>query len=252
MNVSTHRTRAALCTVLALCLLGCAHSPRTDGGARTGPESRAPLALPADWRACTPLAFERFVAEHFQVERTASSAQIAVLVTALDADPVLATRAAILLAHIPDGAATAALLERLERRVAGAARAADAGDCTAAAALGRRPLESEDTSRLAGLVLDGPGAHPDFEVRVECARALLDHGDLSGVPFLLAVARHDTPFARERGERLTDSDATAWPRWRAASGLEAWLGLPARYDPDMPPAVRDILARELEAAAQMR
>jgi hypothetical protein len=63
-------------------------------------------------------------------------------------------------------------------------------------------------------------------VRTECAASLLCLGSEAATPWLLAVLRIDTAEAERRGEQLTTSETTAWPRGRAAEvalELEALL-----------------------------
>ncbi|MHC4894281.1 MAG: hypothetical protein ACYTFV_13205 [Planctomycetota bacterium] len=154
-----------------------------------------------------------------------SAATLERLAAALTASPTEATRAALLLSHLGTEQAHDLLLRRLEERVTGESREADAGDCTAARGLAGGSRAPRTIERLTALAA-GPDPHPDLEVRTECAASLLCLGSEAATPWLLAVLRIDTAEAERRGEQLTTSETTAWPRGRAAEvalELEALL-----------------------------
>ncbi|MBI1381944.1 MAG: hypothetical protein GC161_12760 [Planctomycetaceae bacterium] len=251
----TRRVQRALCAALLGLVAGCV-SPDAPIAAPlpTTPESSA---LPTNWRTSAPEEFERWLGA---LDRSGADLQLRPdgrrqLEDALVDRPETAARAALILART-DGAGTEEILLRyLERRRRIETRGDDVGERTAAAVLAQRALTPEQCERLWALATTGPDAHPEFAVRVECALALLARADDRALGFLVAAARHDTPAARSRGESLTDSPTTAWPRWRAASALEATLGIEPTYDPDMPALRRgelvDEYARRLVAAGRI-
>lgn len=140
-------------------------------------------------------------------------------------------RAAIVLARTRDPLCYEILLQRLEDRVAGAERASDAGDVIAAAALGRLRNVRELGKRLEDLVV-GAKVHPDLEVRVECAAALLEYKRTKGIGFLLKVLREATPAADETKRDWTPTPHMAWPKSRAAAALSKFLEVPCTFRPD--------------------
>lgn len=208
--------------------------PRAPGVVRWSP--------PADWRTRNTIEIERSLPS---APAAPTGDALADLSRGLGEAPPIATRAALYLARTEHTAAYEALLTRLEQRLAGPDRADDAGDSTAARALGRRPLAENTAERLVALCA-GPKPHPDLEVRVECAASALALGREEGLPYLLAVLRIDTAEAQRRGERLTESPTTAWARGRAAEVLCELLGLEHRVWTDAPLEVRAERALELE------
>ena len=199
--------------------------------------------LPADWSTRPSIQFERLLALDLP---TPSAATLERLAAALTASPTEATRAALLLSHLGTEQAHDLLLRRLEERVTGESREADAGDCTAARGLAGGSRAPRTIERLTALAA-GPDPHPDLEVRTECAASLLCLGSEAGTPWLLAVLRIDTAEAERRGEQLTTSETTAWPRGRAAEVLCAYLGLEHRVWTDASLETRAAKALELEA-----
>jgi hypothetical protein len=238
-----HATRPApavatlLAAALALVLAACSD---VSGAAQQA-------GLPHDWSRAHSARFERLLDEHLPLGSSTAlaPADLAQLRDGLAAQPAIATRAALWLAraHHPD--ASEVLLARLEERHAGADRAADVGDATGAAALGRAPLARDTLPRLRALAV-GDAPHPDLEVRVECALAVLAAGDRSVVPLLLRVLRIDTPSEAREGA-LTDSPTTNWARGRADLALTALAGKDYRDRTDAPYAEREAWADELEA-----
>ncbi|QDU67294.1 hypothetical protein [Engelhardtia mirabilis] len=225
-------------------LLGVEGSPEPPAGVLTARDGWAP---PSNWRTLSTIEFEHLLATELppDVVTPPGAAALDRLAAALGEDPGAATRAALLLARTSHPAAHRRLLERLEQRVLGPLRASDAGDCTSAAALARGPIAAETAERLAQLAV-GPKAHPDLEVRTECATAALALGREEVVPYLLAVLRIDTDDALERGEHLTDSPNTAWARGRAAQALCDIAGIEHRVWTDASLPERERHALELE------
>ena len=132
-------------------------------------------------------------------------------------------------------------MRRLEKRELGPTRGSDGGDVVAAAALATFPDATTWLDRLRPLAV-GRSAHPDLEVRVECAATVLALGDDAPIPFLLQVLRIDT-YAGQADERdFGVSDTTAWARGRAAEALSQRAGVPVAYQPD-----GSVLDREQEA-----
>ena len=244
-----------LCAALLGLAAGCV-SP-TPPAAAPSPTIQASGGLPTNWRTSAPEEFERWLGA---LDRSGAGLQLDTderreLAEALVDRPQAAARAALLLARTDGDGADETLLRYLELRRKVGARGDEVGERTAAAVLAQRELTPEQSERLWALATTGPDAHPEFAVRVECALALLAQGDDRALGFLAAAARHDTPAARSRGESLTDSPTTAWPRWRAASALETTLGIEPTYDPDMPALRRGELveeyARRLVAAGRI-
>lgn len=206
-----------------------------------------PSGLPPDWSRAHSARFERLLDEHLPLgtSTTLSPAELATLRDGLAAEPAIATRAALWLARARTAEASEVLLARLEERHAAADRAADVGDATAATALGREPLAKDTLARLGELAI-GAAPHPDLEVRVECALAVLAAGDRAVVPFLVRVLRIDTPSEAREGP-LTDSPTTNWARGRADRALTALAGRDYRDRTDAPFAEREAWADELES-----
>jgi len=229
--------RAALAAAFALVLAACTD---VSGAAR-------PTGLPHDWSRAHSARFERILDEHLPLGTSTAlaPADLAALREGLAAQPAIATRAALWLARAHHADASEVLLARLEERHAGAERAADVGDATAATAVGRAPLARDTLPRLRELAV-GDAPHPDLEVRVECALAVLAAGDRSVVPLLLRVLRIDTPSEAREGA-LTDSPTTNWARGRVDVALTALAGKAYRDRTDAPYAEREAWADELEA-----
>jgi hypothetical protein len=227
---------AALAVAAASALVGCSGADASERAA----------ALPTGWSTAHSTRFEELLDRHLPLGTSTAlpPAQLAELDATLDAEPPRATRAALWLARAAHPDADAVLLARLERRAAGPAREDDAGDCTAAAALARRPLDPNAVDRLVELAL-GDTAHPDLEVRVECAIAALDHGREDVLPLLVRVLRIDTPSEAREGA-LTDSPSTAWVRGRADEALCDVFDLEVAVRTDLPLAEREAWADGLE------
>ncbi len=225
--------------------------------APTPPVPRA-LALPHGWGALAPAEFEEALARwnpDGEPGRLDAEA-LALLARTLDQEPPRALRAVLLLAHAADPAADAALLARLERRVAPADYAFPAVDVTAAAALARRPSESgtaaaqvEQRAAVLEELAHGRRPHTMMAVRTECAASALRLGRTAAIAFLLGVLREGTP-AREprpswtRGETRTED--LAWSQWRAAEALAERAGIPSAYRPEGPANERAQVALVLE------
>ncbi len=207
------------------------------------PEGPPPRSLPPGWLEAEPLAFERLLAEELPGPDPVAfdAASLATLAEVLDRMDVSSVRAALLLAHSRHPSSAELILERLEKREEAPTRAGDGGDVVAAVALAGFPDTTGFAARLATLAV-GERAHPDLDVRVECAGTLLALGDDAPVPFLLKVLRIDT-WAGQRDERdFATSPHTAWARGRAADALCRRAGVPRRYQPD-----GSIESREREA-----
>lgn len=202
--------------------------------------------LPRDFATAHSARFERLLDEHLPLGTSTElpPAVLEQLARTLAGPPGEATRAALWLARAHHPAASEVLIAHVEERRTGPARADDVGAAVAATALGRAPLARETLPRLRELAV-GANPHPDIEVRVECALAVLDAGDRSVVPLLVRVLRIDTPSEAREGP-LTDSPTTAWVRGRADRALTALLGRPYRDRTDAPFAEREAWADELE------
>ena len=202
---------------------------------------------PADWESSAPSRFEEWLeAELGPGARVQPSpAALADLRRALAGGDASAVRAAVVLGRTGSSQAAALLLARLEERVDTPTREADAGDVVAVAALLRLPRAADLAQRLVDLGV-GPRAHPDLEVRVECAGAALSLGRDEPIPFLLEVLRIDTWAGRADERDFMPSPTTAWARDRAARALSRRAGVPLRYHPDAPVQAREREARRLE------
>jgi hypothetical protein len=155
----------------------------------------------------------------------------AALKRALAAMDLGSLRAAVILARSRDAQCYEILLSRLEERVVGPERASDAADVVAAAALGRLRNVRDLGLRLEALVV-GPTPHPDLEVRIECAAALLEYKRTRGIGFLLRVLRENTPLADPAKRDFEPTPHLAWPKSRAAAALSKFLGVPNGFRPD--------------------
>ncbi len=224
----------------------------------------AELELAPDWLALSPEAFGEYV------DRSASTGMAvgftagsrARLTEALAEPGEPAVRAAVLLAHAAahgDRDAREALIARLERRAHAPSRSEAGGDVVAAAGLataardsgdGARPDAGPDAAlsrRLAALAL-GERAHPELDVRVECARVALAGGRDEVAPFLLAVLRAETPdqaLAPRDWERTT---SLYWAKARAAEALNRRSQAAVEFRPDASWQDQVTAANTLEAA----
>ena len=149
------------------------------------------------------------------------------LAAALDEQSADSVRAAVQLSRSSARADLDALLARLERRVPAPSRARDAGDVVAAAALDGHGYER----RLERLAI-GNDAHPDLEVRVECAVVALAAGRTSVVPFLLRVLRAGTPMEPDDPPGWEPKPHMTWSKTRAAAALSARAGVPVQFRAD--------------------
>jgi hypothetical protein len=236
------RRRALALALLLVPLAACLFGRRPD-------EPRTPL--PAGWDTLEPFAFEQLLADFFAPARPGQPAPtiyydraaFGALTDALERMDAISVRAALLLAHSRHEKSGNRLMRRLGQREVGPERGSDAGDIVAAAALadfpGAAELYLEDLHKLAV----GRRAHPDLEVRVECAAAALLLGDDAPVPFLLQVLRIDTFAGQSDARDFESGEHTAWARGRAAAALSRRAGVPVDYQPD-----GSILSREREAA----
>ncbi len=249
----TRRGASGLRAFVPLLAVACAApgvspGPPVSRASRGAPTEDAPaaefLALPARWRDLDPLGFERAIrawpgsdaggARLSDADREQLAAALGPDGGEAGEDPgPRAVRAAVLLARSRDPGALEVLLARLELRVLSPARAADAGDVVAAAAVPR--FEARDRARaraaerLAALS-HGAGAHPDLEVRVEIAASALALGRDEPIPFLLAVLRAGT--ADEPWPDFERKQTLAWSKTRAAAALAARAGTDARFEAD--------------------
>lgn len=216
------------------------------------PSAANPWSPPANWALLEPYAFEQMLEREMPVGRETPIARAArgELSSALNRMDASSVRAAVILGRSLHRASLELLLQRLERRREGPAIESDAGDVTAAAALALYKGPRKAGERLEALAV-GRRAHPDLEVRVECARAALARGRTGSIPFLLQVLRIDT-HAGQRDERdFETSPQTAWARSRAAEALSAFAGLPCTWRADASIAERELgAARLAEAVAE--
>jgi hypothetical protein len=216
------------------------------------PSASNPWSPPANWSVLEPYAFEQMLEREMPIGRETPIARAArnELSQALGRMDASSVRAAVMLGRSRHRASLELLLQRLEKRRQGPAIESDAGDVTAAAALALYKGPRKAGERLEALAV-GRRAHPDLEVRVECARAALARGRTGSIPFLLQVLRIDT-HAGLRDERdFETSPQTAWARSRAAEALSAFAGLPCTWRADASIAEREIgAARLAEAVAE--
>ncbi len=222
------RLALALLTACApAALAGCTTSG-TAQTAQSAQTAQVVATLDPQWSVLGPRRFEALVAALPSEPSRWGAPALEELTQALDQAPQTAARAAVLLAHATAPAAQLdaeeAFRARLERCIASADRSADAVDVLAASFLAQRCLLAESAgglrAALAALALE-PDAHPDLEVRVECAVGALEAGELRVVPFLLRVLRIGTPD----GELDGQLDPQPWARTRTstwARGRAAW------------------------------
>lgn len=232
----------------ALLLLAACASP-TRQALRAGDAVSAEQL--AHWDRIEPSAFAELALATFPDDgppRELEPALLAELGGALPNFDQRAMRAAVLLGRSRSAAAIDALITRLETRAVGPQIASDAADVTAAAALARLDLEQQPAllERVLALAV-GPTAHPDLEVRTECAAACVLHGRDEPIPFLLMVLRIDTWIGATDARDFQTSPQTAWPRHRAAEALSARAGVAKTYHPDGSVARRQDEALKLEA-----
>ncbi|MBM3977021.1 MAG: hypothetical protein FJ299_08535 [Planctomycetes bacterium] len=232
-----------------LLLLGCqapADRYAVAGAARVQAEHLA------QWDRIEPRAFIDLALQTFPdsaAPRALEPALLTELSDALAGADQRAVRAAVLLGRSRAPEALERLLLRLEQRVLGPQVGSDAVDVTAAQAFARlAPTASAaDLERLLALAM-GNTAHPDLEVRVECARSCVLHGRDDPLPFLLQVLRIDTWIGATDERDFQVSQQTAWARHRAAEALSARAGLPKTFHPDGSVERRQIEILKLEQA----
>lgn len=209
----------------------------------------ATSSLPG-WRTASPLEFETLL-NSLPSRGDFDAALYDQLAAALadDSTPVTAVRAALLLARRDTAQADRVLLAQLEARHPHPSRPADAGDVVAAAHLATSPRAAalDAAPRLAALA-DGPGAHPDLEVRTECARSALLLGDQRVAPYLMRLVRLDTPLGLARDGAWQATQFTSWVRNRAAETLCEVLGMDCPYRADASLDQRETAAHTIEEA----
>lgn len=205
----------------------------------------AACTLPADWDSLPVQLFERRVLDRFpESQRTPLSPEdLGRLAEALNRMDPSSVRAAVILGRSRTDAAGQVLLRRLFACELGPERNSDAGDVTAAGALARFP-DPGRYWRLVRLVY-GPSAHPDLEVRVECAVTALHAGIDRVIPFLLQVIRIGTPDGELDVLGFEPPETTAWARGRAAYALSQRAGSELLYQPDASLEARQNEARRL-------
>lgn len=228
--------RAPLCSLLLVLLPACHidKDPGIPGLHALGPE--LPLAatweLPADWDSMPAQIFEKRLLEELpeHLRTPLSPKDLGSLAEALNRMDQSSVRAAVVLGRSRTDASGQVLLRRLFASELGPDRNSDAGDVTAASALARFP-EPQRYWRLVRLVY-GPAAHPDLEVRVECAVTALHAGIDRVIPFLLQVLRIGTHAGLLDTRDFEVPQTTAWARGRAAYALSLRAGVELRFHPD--------------------
>ena len=200
---------------------------------------------PDDWASMPLYEFEALVLAELpeDVVTPFPPATYDALADALDAMDETSVRAAVLLGRSRTDRAGEVISRRLFQRELGPDRNSDAGDVIAAAALARFP-DPARYWRLLRLV-EGKWAHPDLEVRVECAVTALRVGFDRAIPFLLGVLRIGTWEGLADRRDYTPAATTAWARTRAAEALSLRAGVPCTYRADAPIAEREREARAL-------
>jgi hypothetical protein len=229
--------------------LDSAADPRSPGQAL---QAEASLATNT-WSHLTPAAFESWlpaVATH--PDPTPVELDNLTALAAADTDPTAALRAVLILATLNTEPAAAHLAEQLEARHAHPERHADAADVTAAAYLSSSSFAAplDIGARLAALAAKDSSAHPDLEVRTECARGALLLGHDEVAPFLLKLTRLGTNLGRERDGDWRSPVTTTWSRDRAAEALAEALDIPCPYHGDSSLAAREAAALALEKTWQ--
>ncbi|TAJ17863.1 MAG: hypothetical protein EPO68_08765 [Planctomycetota bacterium] len=232
-----------------LLLVGCT-APATRHAFRPGDAVSAEAV--AHWDRIEPSAFAELALATFPdagAPRELEAPLLAELSSALDGFDARAMRAAVLLGRSRSAAALEQLIARLELRAVGPDVGSDAADVTAAQALARLDLAQRPAllERLLALAV-GPLAHPDLEVRTECARACVLHGRDEPIPFLLLVLRIDTWIGATDARDFQVSQQTAWARHRAAEALATRARVAKTYHPDGSVERRQVEALKLEEA----
>lgn len=232
---------------LPLLLTGC-NAPKEPAPLERPLALRTHWSLPDDWDTMPPFAFEELCLRELPEDVSVPFAPEAgeTLRQALDRMDLSSVRAAVLLGRSRHAANASILIRRLEKREVGPKRNSDSGDCVAAASLARFPDPARFAQRLVPLAI-GPDAHPDLEVRVECAVTALYAGFTEVIPFLLQVIRIDTYDGHADARDFPITRTSAWPRGRAAEALSLYAGVPLTYRIDGPIALREEEARKLEA-----
>jgi len=220
-------THLPILLALAALAPGCA---RSGSAAPTPTPPRVLLELPPDWKQAGWGRFEQLLDTWPPGAQVGASAR-ASLEAGLAGSPVVALRAVLFLARVPDAWSGEALLGRLERRVRAEARPLDGPDVTAAAALAGRGLDLGWPSRLVALA-DGDEPHPDLDVRTECAASALHAGEPAVIPFLLRVLRAATPAERDDPPDWAPQRTLAWSKSRASRALALYAGTEDRFRPD--------------------
>ena len=263
MLLETPRHAAWPAAALLALTLACASRPAPAPSPRTPHLGWSPGALPTPaqanqprpsttaWQSLSPAAFEAWLPSVALSPALPAEEldQLADLAAASNDDAPTALRAALILATLDREPAAARLADLLEARRPHPERPADAADVAAAAYLGTCAFaETLDlAARLAVLASDA-GAHPDLEVRTECARSALFLGRNDVAPFLLRLTRLGTVLGRERDGDWHTHTTTTWSRNRAAEALAERLGIPCPYRGDASLVEREQAARALEAA----
>lgn len=213
---------ALLCAALVSC--GSGSSPHFSLRA----EGVRSFELPTDWREVSVPEFEKRAA--LFGPQTLSESALAELAAALATEDLANVRAAVLLTRSRDPRAKEAILIRLEERILGSTREADAGDVVGAAALTDWELTTHELDRLERLAFGG-APHPDVEVRTEIACTLVRGGRKSAVPFLLRVLREGT-LAQDEQVEWERKPQMAWAKSRAAEALSEVAGVECTYQED--------------------
>jgi hypothetical protein len=152
-------------------------------------------------------------------------------------------RAALLLAFDSSAPSQTALLIRLERRLAPQERGRQGVEVVCANAMARMPHVENSTLGSLSKLAFGPIPHPDLDVRVECARALLAHVPMSeegptplkardALRFLIKVLRAETPAQVQDAPTWPRIETLAWPKGRAAQELARWHPTEVPFLPD--------------------
>ena len=174
---------------------------------------------------------------------TLSNQSLNKLGEALAVEDLTCVRAAVLLARSRDPRAKELLIVRLEQRILGSIREADAGDVVGAAALADWDLQTDELARLERLAA-GAAPHPDLEVRTEIACTLVRNARKLAIPFLLRVLREGT-LAQADSVEWDRKPQMAWAKSRAAETLSELAGIECVYQED------GAFAEQSEAAAQL-
>lgn len=192
------------------------------------PTSARGYELPAEWRTSSVPEFERIATTFAPL--TLSDDALDALGQALADEGLTCVRAAVLLARSRDPRAKERILVRLEQRVLGSTREADAGDVVCAAALSEWDLSSTELDRLERLAV-GDAPHPDVEVRTEIACTLVRNSRKLAIPFLLRVLREGT-LDQDEVVEWERKPQMAWSKSRAAETLSELAGIACTYQED--------------------